>query len=227
MQKKDVTVLLVSLAILAAFILVPFLNDAFFSLTANHPFLMSFVKFAVLATFGECIALRMTAGVYNRPGFGVLPRALVWGVLGMIIRCSFVWYSTGVPLILKDLGFTLDASFPSRLLLSFSTSVLMNLTFAPFFMTVHKVTDAHIMATGGTLPGLLKPLDVAATLHNINWQSLWGFVFKKTLPLFWVPMHTITFLLPPHFQVLFAAALGIALGVILAFAALRSAAKPA
>ncbi|WP_321415721.1 Mpv17/PMP22 family protein [uncultured Desulfobacter sp.] len=45
-------------------------------------------------------------------------------------------------------------------------------------------------------------------------------MFKKTLPFFWIPAHTITFLLPPDFQVLFAAILGIVLGIILAVAGL-------
>jgi hypothetical protein len=50
---------------------------------------------------------------------------------------------------------------------------------------------------------------------------VWGFVFKKTIPFFWIPAHTITFLLPPELRVLFAAALGIVLGVILALASLK------
>jgi len=43
-------------------------------------------------------------------------------------------------------------------------------------------------------------------------------VFKKTIPLFWIPAHTITFLLNPDYQVLFAAFLSIVLGAILAVA---------
>ena len=35
---------------------------------------MSFVKFSILATFGECLALRVTIGYYNRKEFGVLPK---------------------------------------------------------------------------------------------------------------------------------------------------------
>jgi len=46
----------------------------------------------------------------------------------------------------------------------------------------------------------------------------WGFVFKKTIPFFWYPAHTITFLLPGDTRVLFAALLGVALGVLLAIA---------
>ena len=49
-----------------------------------------------------------------------------------------------------------------------------------------------------------------------------GFVFKKTIPFFWIPAHTITFLLPGQYQVLFAALLGVALGIILSIAAVMS-----
>jgi hypothetical protein len=57
-------------------------------------------------------------------------------------------------------------------------------------------------------------------LKKIDWQVMWGFVFKKTLPLFWIPAHTVTFLLPEMHRVLFAALLGIVLGTILAIAGL-------
>lgn len=56
-------------------------------------------------------------------------------------------------------------------------------------------------------------------MQNLNWRVQWGFVFKKTIPFFWFPAHTITFLLPGEMRVLFAALLGVALGVILAVAA--------
>ena len=55
---------------------------------------------------------------------------------------------------------------------------------------------------------------------------LWGFVFKKTLPFFWVPCHTITFVLPTELRVLFAAALGVVLGSILAIASPKTSARP-
>ncbi|HRZ79119.1 MAG TPA: Mpv17/PMP22 family protein, partial [bacterium] len=43
----------------------------------------------------------------------------------------------------------------------------------------------------------------------------------KTIPLFWIPAHTITFLLPENHRVLFAAILGVVLGVFLAIASLK------
>jgi len=96
-------------------------------------------------------------------------------------------------------------------------SVLMNTLFAPVFMTFHKITDIHIAETGGTLRGFFgSPLKMREALSKkINWDVQYGFVFAKTIPLFWYPAHTITFLLPGTLQVLFAAFLGVALGVIL------------
>lgn len=46
-----------------------------------------------------------------------------------------------------------------------------------------------------------------------------GLCFKKTIPFFWFPAHTITFLLPGDARVLFAALLGVVLGIFLAIAA--------
>ena len=105
-----------------------------------------------------------------------------------------------------------------KILVAFCTSVAMNLVYAPVMMTFHKITDAHIIANGGTLKGFFSPVHISEIFINLNWNVQWNFVFKKTIPFFWIPAHTITFLLPADYQVLFAAVLGIALGSILAFA---------
>ncbi len=228
LERKDKIAAGVTFGILFLFTVMPGWMDGFIAATKASPYLMSFAKFAVLSTFGECIGLRVTAGVYNRPGFGILPRAVVWGFLGMGIKLAFTIFATASPSVLADLGLASSADvvraggFGWKVLAAFTFSVTINFIFAPVFMTLHKVTDAHIAETGGTLRGLFTPVDVTRHLQNTNWSALWGFVFKKTLPLFWVPAHTITFLLPQHFQVLFAALLGIVLGLILAFSSLRS-----
>lgn len=58
-----------------------FVSDAVYgwykSFNAAHGMVMSFLKFGVLATLGEMLGLRISAGVYNRKGFGVLSRAVV------------------------------------------------------------------------------------------------------------------------------------------------------
>ena len=49
----------------------------------------------------------------------------------------------------------------------------------------------------------------------IDWSAFVGFTLLKTVPLFWIPAHTVTFMLPSEYQVMMAAALSVALGVFL------------
>ena len=200
--------------------------DWFCRATAAHPYIMAFFKFAILATLGEMLALRIREGVYNKKGFGIVPRMMVWGFLGICIAMAMVIFKTGVPAFLGTLGWKSAAAvFAASELtwgkvgVAFAVSVLMNSIFAPVMMTFHKCTDIHITDNGGTVAGLLRPIKMREIFREkINWDVQWNVVFKKTIPLFWFPAHTITFCLPPTFQVLFAALLGVALGLILALA---------
>ena len=219
MKQQDIRIVAGVAAFLAFFAFVPGAMETFNSLTKSYPYLMSFVKFAVLATFGECIGLRITCGVYNRPGFGILPKAVVWGILGIGIKAAFTIFAKGAPALLLEMN--LPLGMVNKFTMALSISIGLNCIFAPVFMTLHKITDLHIAENGGTLGCLLRPIDMGRQLAAMNWNVMWGFVFKKTLPFFWIPAHTITFLLPPQWQVLFAAALGVVLGVILAFASLK------
>ncbi|HIW98499.1 MAG TPA: hypothetical protein H9866_08465 [Candidatus Tidjanibacter gallistercoris] len=227
MKKKDLLVMLCAAALLVPFFVCPPVYAWYEAFNAQHGMAMSFIKFAVLSTFGECIGLRITHGVYNRPGFGILPRALVWDILGMGISMAMTVFSSGVPVLLASLGMH-DApavmSLPlsgRKVLVAGCISVAMNTIFAPVFMTLHKVTDTHIIATGGTLRGFFTPLHMGDILAGLDWHRQWNFVFRKTIPLFWYPAHTVTFLLPGDVRVLFAALLGVVLGLLLAIAAHR------
>lgn len=222
MSKKDIPFGLAFLA-LAGLALVPGNIDAFKAWTKAWPYLSSFIKFALLAGFGESLALRLKTGRYNRPGFGLLTRSLVWGVLGMGIKVAFIIFSSGAVPVLHSLGMTSAPDGTLSLvsvLAAFTISATMNLTWAPIMMLLHKISDNHIAHTNGSLGRYLstKP-DMAALFREIDWDVMWGFVFKKTLVLWWIPMHTITFLLPSYLQILFAAMLGVVLGVILSMAA--------
>jgi hypothetical protein len=66
--------------------------------------IMSFIKFALLATLGEVIGLRIKTGKYNVPGFGILPRAIVWGFLGLTIKLAFVIFTAGTVSFLTYMG---------------------------------------------------------------------------------------------------------------------------
>lgn len=230
MKKTDFLVILAIVVVLAPFFIPA---TGFFpwfeASTKAHPFIMAFFKFAILATFGEMLALRIRKGVYNEKGFGIIPRMMVWGFLGMCITMAMTIFKNGVPAFLEVVGGcergTLAAVFAAEQLtwgklgIAFAVSVLMNSIFAPVMMTFHKCTDIHILANGGTVAGLLRPMPMRKIISTqVNWDVQWNVVFKKTIPLFWFPAHTITFILPATFQVLFAALLGVALGLILALA---------
>ena len=230
MKKQDWLTILIIVVILAPFF-IPATGffDWFKASTAAHPFIMAFFKFAILATFGEMLALRIRKGVYNEKGFGIVPRMMVWGFLGMCITMAMMIFKSGVPAFLEAVGGcergTLAAIFAApeltwgKLGIAFAVSVLMNTIFAPVMMTFHKCTDIHILSNGGTVRGLLRPMKMREIMSTkVNWDVQWNVVFKKTIPLFWFPAHTITFILPSTFQVLFAALLGVALGLILALA---------
>lgn len=225
MRTKDFIFILIVILIFLPFMISDALYDWYLSFNAEHGMVMSFLKFGILATMGELLGLRISRGVYYFDGFGVLPRAIVWGILGMGINMAFIVFSTGVPAFMGYMGMDNPSGVmsggltPEKVLLAFSISVVMNSIFAPVFMTLHKITDTHIMNNGGTLRGLFTPIKMGEIMQNLNWKVQWGFVFKKTIPLFWFPAHTITFLLPGEMRVLFAALLGVLLGVILSIAA--------
>ncbi len=223
-KRKDVAFIVVLLVLCCPFVLSESTRLFFKTATTQYPLIMSFVKFAILATLGEVIGLRISQGVYHKCGFGVLPRALFWGCTGVLIKIAFTIFAAGAPVVVDQYLHKLPAGVlrgdlsAAKVATSFAISVTMNLMFAPLFMTLHKISDIHIEETGGTLNGYFTRIDFARILKQIDWSVMWGFVFKKTLPLFWIPAHTITFLLPTNLQILFAALLGVALGILLAFA---------
>lgn len=228
MKTKDLTFLAALAVVLSPFFLCPAVYAGYEAFNAAHPYITAFLKFALLATAGECVGLRIKTGSYSEPGFGILPHAVVWGLLGIWIAAAMKVFASGVPLFAEGLGIegvteAMKGDLSStKFLGALMTSIAMNTTFAPIFMTIHKITDTHILANGGSLRALIRPIPVGAILAGLNWQVMWGFVFKRTIPLFWIPAHTITFLLPGELQVLFAALLGVMLGILLSVAAVKS-----
>ena len=227
-SRKDLFFLLGLIAFFLPFFIFKELFQAYYQFNLEHGLSMSFIKFALLATLGELIGLRIKTGNYHQKGFGVLPRAIVWGFLGMTIYMAFAIFSSGTPILLERIGFE-DASSLlhgelswKKVLVSFSISTALNLFYAPVMMTFHKIADLHITKNGGTLRGFFRPINFAQLFKEINWDVQWNFIFKRTIPLFWIPALTLTFLLPEEYRVLFAAFLGIVLGVLLAVASLKN-----
>ena len=233
MKRIDLIVLLLVTLVLLPFFLFNPLLDFYKLFNKEHAYIASFIKFAILATFGESIGLRIRTGRYVRLGFGFVPRAIVWGFLGISIKMAFVIFGEGAPYMLKTMGVPFPGTFPGdilrmqgfswlKLFSAFAVSTTLNLFFAPVFMTFHKITDLHILVNKGTLKGFFTPIRFSKHFVEIDWAKQWDFVFKKTIPLFWIPAQTLNFMLPEEYRILFAAFLSIVLGILLSVASLSS-----
>lgn len=194
-----------------AFVVYPTTHEIFVSSTSAHPYIGGFLKFALLATMGEMLVVRLKKGNWEKaPGF--IYRVLIWGVLGMVITLIFQVFAGGVNYAIQN-GYLIgkDNKFITALLIS----TIMNLTFAPCFMAFHRFTDTYLDLKFGE--NVAKP-NVDQVAKRIDWSGFIGFVILKTVPFFWIPAHTITFLLPPEYRVLVAAMLSLVLGILLTFA---------
>jgi hypothetical protein len=213
------TIWALSLAVIAFILIFPSTHKAFMSATAAHPYLMGFVKVSILATMGELLAVMISNGEFKLPK-GIVYRFIIWGFLGMTFVIVFDLFANGVMGSMKK-GILLPSiktdSLSGKFIFAFFTSTFMNLAFAPTFMAFHRVTDTFIDLGEGKLSKIVK-VKLSEVVKTIDWNGYIGFVVVTTIPIFWIPAHTITFMLPPEYRVLMAAFLSIALGAILATA---------
>ncbi len=190
------------------FLMVPLTHRYFLDFTLGHPFMSGFVKFAILASMGELLALRIGGGKWFLPK-GMAYRTLIWGLLGIIITLMFNIFASGVEAGLKK---GLLPGGESSLAFAFWVSLVMNTSFAPTFMAFHRVTDTFIDLK---YKDRFSKVELKVLVDAIDWKGFIGFVLMKTIPFFWIPAHTITFLLPSEYRVLMAAFLSLVLGLIL------------
>ena len=232
--RGDLSCLAVCVIIVAAFLFSDTVLRGYLTVTADHPYVAGFCKFALLATFGESLAQRLRSGRWLPEGFGLVPRAVVWGLLGVCITLAFAIFSAGAPAAMKSLGLDWAPAAlagpmgAKKVATAFAVSLTINTMFAPAMMVAHKVADLHLEHYGGRLESLRRMPHPGALLRAVDWEAMWDIVLFRGVVFFWIPAHTVTFLLPEAFRVLFAAALGAVLGLILAWAGgRRSASAPA
>jgi len=202
---KRTDFLLAALGVVIIFLLAfPPTQRAFFGFTDRYYLLGGFIKFFLFATFGDLISRRIRDGDWRVPG--LFFKALVWGILGIFIVIAFRIFTTGVD-GLQETGVLPGAGV--TFLFAFFTSFFMNLFFAPAMMLVHRVSDQFIdmrvKKTGKSLKEAVISIDYPAFVGML----------AKTIPLFWIPAHTITFLLEERYRAFFASLLGVMLGLLL------------
>lgn len=200
------------LAAVTAFFIVPATHEIFIQLTGSRPYLMGSFKFAILASMGELLAVRLAKGAWKWPA-GMIYKVIVWGLLGIPITFTFAFYSVGVAAVIEKGLLPVGSGLVETILTAFYTAALMNLTFGIVFMAVHRLSDTCIDRWVQTGQAATR-----GVVSAINWVDFISFVVGKTIPLFWIPVHTLTFLLPTEYRVLAAAYLSIVLGVILVYA---------
>ena len=201
----------ISLLIISTLFLLPHTQQVFIQLTNSYPYLMGFIKFAVLATMGELLALRLAKKTWIRPN-GMIYKIAVWGLIGVLITYMFSFYSKGVSAMMEQMRISPGDSFLFTVFTAFLTSVIMNLTFGIVFMAFHRMSNTYFEMRVNHKKPSLKEL-----VQAIHWDAFITFVVFKTIPLFWIPAHTITFSLPSYYRVVVAAYLSIILGVILIY----------
>jgi hypothetical protein len=161
----------------------------------SNVLLSAFVQFAVLGTLGEILGI---LGAKQKASGGTLEwlaKVLVWGVLGVLIKYAFTGFK-GFLQVLVEQGFLPGICESNLVLKAFSLSFLTNAMFGPLLMFLHRSSD-NIIAGARGYRGIDKSL--------------------ATLAWFWVPAHTVTFSLPPDFQIGLAALWSVALGLIMGF----------
>jgi len=197
------------------FLITPATHIMFLTASKTSPYLMGFVKFAVLATMGELLAIRIVAGTWKNPK-GIIWRVIVWGIIGMTVTLMFTLFDAGVRNCMERgyLPFVRGEGIFPVLVTAFFISAITNLFFGPSFMLFHRMTDTWIDLGQGRML-LMRKISLNEVLDAADLKGFVAFVVCKTIPIFWIPAHTVTFMLPPEYRVLMAAMLSICLGVIL------------
>ena len=170
--------------------------DMYIQFVKENVLLASFIQFAILGMVGELCGAWIARKTMSMP-FSFMQtifKMLAWGLLGIIIKYAFIAFDA-VPGAWVDKGI-LPACWIIPFVKALITSTTMNVLFGPQMMYFHRLTDNCIMKTKG-YSGIEKSI--------------------ITLLWFWIPAHTITFMLPPEYRIGLAAVWSVVLGIIMGY----------
>jgi hypothetical protein len=207
-----------ALLVWVVILVVPASRVVFISVTDAHPYAGGFVKFAILASMGDMLGIRVLKGEWIKPE-GLVYKALIWGVIGLMVTLVFTVFMGGAAAAQASGKLPFKGSVLAQ---AFYGSAIMNATFGPMMMAFHRFTDMYIDAKADSKGGNVTLKELIA---KNDWNSLVEFSWLKTCPFFWIPAHTIVFLLPGEYRVIVSAFLSIALGLLLSFAKKEKPAK--
>jgi len=185
-------------------------HDVLMEWTKNHPYIMGFLKFSILAFLGELLGIRISCGNWNKPK-GIVLRIFAWGSMGMAV--AFV-----LPMSYMSAEIFLSAGqqIDQQLARAFIASVVFNLLPGPMVIIYHKMAESWIDLGEGNASAL-KKVGFSAVIRNVGWENLIKNILLKVNLILFIPINTIVFLLPMDLRVLMAAYSSILLGVVLGY----------
>lgn len=168
--------------------------NEYVELVKQYPIYSAMVQFAVLGTLGDIFSKWMQKGMVFMPYKVVILvlKMLEWAFLAVCIKYAFVGFQGFVDSLishqlLPDLGVFGRA---------FLVSVTMNLQFGLLLVILHRFLDNVIVKQNNW--------------ENID-KGMWSLIW------FWIPAHTITFMLDKPYQIGLAAVWSVVLGLILGY----------
>ncbi|KIX11530.1 hypothetical protein [Dethiosulfatarculus sandiegensis] len=175
--------------------------EAYINMVTANPLGMAAIQFAILGTLGEVASFSAVNRRFALPcnQMQLALKAVAWAVLGIVVKYGFVGV-TGFADALLDHGL-LPSFLSSGLGRAFLLSFCMQAVFGPQIMYFHRLEDNLILR---------------------QWNFSGMETALKALVWFWLPAHTITFMLDKPLQIGLAAAFSVALGFILGFAKSRA-----
>ena len=168
--------------------------NAYVELVKAYPLYTAMLQFAVLGTFGDVISKWMQQGRVFMPYKAqiLILKMLEWAFLAITIKYAFVGFQGFVDSLvshqlLPELGLFGRA---------FAVSVAMNLQFGLLLVMLHRFLD-NLIAQQSNWKNIDKGM----------WSLIW----------FWIPAHTVTFMLDKPYQIGLAAIWSVVLGIILGY----------
>lgn len=172
----------------------------YLSWVSANPLLSAAVQFGILGPLGELISVLVSKRKISDLGrpWQIGAKILAWALLGVIIKYGFAGMKGFVDALI-DKGL-LPRAGHGTLAWALMVSVFTNILFGPQMMAFHRVEDNLILGHKG--------------FNGI--QKAW-----LTLLWFWIPAHTVTFILPSDFQIGLASLWSVALGVIMGLTSVK------
>lgn len=168
--------------------------NSYVELVKEYPIYSAMVQFAILGTLGDIFSKWVQQGKVHKPYKVsiILLKMLEWAIIAITIKYAFTGFQGFIDSLVAHHLLPELSNFAR----AFTVSVTMNLQYGLFLVIFHRFLD-----------------NVIAKKHN--WKNIDKGMFS--LIWFWIPAHTITFMLEKPFQIGLAALWSVVLGFILGY----------